>query len=245
MRRGFLFSLLAILICHANDVAGAPREVFYEGFTVWLDCKQHGAIRFRYNAQRDTGNFPRSSTFRLDPAVPYECQPSSTNTFKTTAPGALTYERGHLVPANHMDYSELAIKQSNYMTNILPMAYQLNHGAWDSTEEIIECLRDTQELLVIGGVIWGTIKKNDHFVGSHNIKTPDKFWKVIIAGDGSTIAWLMPNNASATKANLDKFLITPAKLESQSRQKLPEVPKAWRKKKPLTSWAIPDGCDLS
>jgi len=236
-----------ILIClWQTALAGNPtKEVFYEGFTVWLDCKQHGAIRFRYNAQRDTGNFPRSSTFRLDPAVPYECQPSSTNTFKTTAPSALTYERGHLVPANHMDYSELAIRQSNYMTNILPMAYQLNHGAWDSTEEIIECLRDTQELLVIGGVIWGTIKKNDHFVGSHNIKTPDKFWKVIIAGDGSTIAWLMPNNASATKANLDKFLITPAKLESQSKQKLPEVPKAWRKKKPLTSWAIPGGCDLS
>ena len=74
------------------------------------------------------GSFPRSSTFRLDPNVPYECQPSSTNSFKTDAPGALTYERGHQVPANHLDYSELAIRQSNYMTNILPQTQTLNSG---------------------------------------------------------------------------------------------------------------------
>jgi endonuclease G, mitochondrial len=95
--------LTVLLLSQSAIGANTSREVLYEGFTVWLDCQQHGAIRFRYNAQRDTGNFPRLPTFRLDPAVPYECQPSSANTFKTTAPKALTYERGHLVPANHLD----------------------------------------------------------------------------------------------------------------------------------------------
>lgn len=100
-------------------------RVDYASFTVWLDGQEQAVFKFRYNAQRDAGSFPRSSTFRLDPAVPYECQPSSTNSFKTDAPGALTYERGHQVPANHLDYSELAIKQSNFMTNILPQGKTL------------------------------------------------------------------------------------------------------------------------
>jgi hypothetical protein len=53
-------------------------RVDYEGFTVWLNCQEHAVAKFSYNAQRDSGSFPRSSTFCLDPAVPYACQPSST-----------------------------------------------------------------------------------------------------------------------------------------------------------------------
>jgi endonuclease G len=39
------------------------------GYTLWLDCQRRGAIRFQYNAQRDQGDFPRSSRFFLDPDV--------------------------------------------------------------------------------------------------------------------------------------------------------------------------------
>jgi DNA/RNA endonuclease G (NUC1) len=42
------------------------------------------------------------------------------------------------------------------MTNILPQAANMNRGTWLLTEEIIECYRDIDELLVIGGVIGGT-----------------------------------------------------------------------------------------
>lgn len=44
------------------------------------------------------------------------------------------YDRGCQVPANHLDYSNAAIKQSNYMTNILPQISQMNHGAWLLTD---------------------------------------------------------------------------------------------------------------
>ena len=33
---------------------------------------------------------------------------------------AYCFDRGHLVMSNHMDDNKLAIKQSNYMTNVLP-----------------------------------------------------------------------------------------------------------------------------
>jgi endonuclease G len=159
----------------------------------------------------------------------------------------LTYERGHQVPANHLDHSKLAIRQSNFMTNSLPQTATLNRGAWLRTEVIVKCYRDQTELLVLGGAIWGktkAAKKNDYFVGSHNIRTPESFWKVVIAGDGSTIAWLIPNDQNATTAKLDRFLIKPVQLELKAKLKLPEVPKAWRIKKPKRSWVLPVGCDL-
>ena len=241
------FLICGVLLSPMVSAAPPLFRVDYEGFTVWLDCKEHGMARFRYNAQRDSGEFPRESSYRLDPQVPYECQPSSANTFKTDDPRALTYERGHQVPVNHLDHSELAVKQSNYMTNVLPQTYQLNRGAWLRTEEIVECYRDSTELLVLGGAVWGNRKRdkaNDWFVGSHNLRTPDWFWKVVIRGDGQTIAWWIPNDEKATRLNLDTYLIKPAQLQVKAKVKLPEVPKKWRWRKPDQSWALPQGCDL-
>ena len=54
--------------------SGNIRRLDYEGFTIWIDCARRGAVKFQYNAQRDSGNFERSDKFFLDPNVPAECQ---------------------------------------------------------------------------------------------------------------------------------------------------------------------------
>jgi endonuclease G len=183
----------ASTVTRSNNVL----KLDYEGFTVWLDCKEHAAVKFRYNAQRDTGNLKRYDRFMLDPNVPAECQQFSDKAY------GHGYDRGHQVPANHLDYSNAAIKQSNYMTNILPQTSQMNRGAWLLTEEIVECYRDIDELLVIGGVIMGNNPADDYFVRSHGVKTPDAFWKVVVRGTGQderAIAWIVPNSTDATKS---------------------------------------------
>jgi endonuclease G, mitochondrial len=211
----------------------------YEGFSLWLDCSRRGAVKFRYNAQRDSGNFKRSSRFYLDPNVPSECQQTSTKGY------GKGYDRGHLVPANHLDYSASAIKASNTMTNILPQASNMNRGAWELTEEIIECYRDIDELLIIGGVIWGNNPDDDYFIHSHGIKTPDAFWKVIIRGSGQNeqaIAWVVPNSSEATKNRLDNYLVRIDDLEYKIGEKIPVSDYA-KHDTPAASWLIPIGCD--
>ena len=101
---------------------------------------------------------------------------------------------------------------------------------------------------MLGGAVWGNSrkdKKNDYFVGSHNIRTPDWYWKLIIKGDGETIAWYLPNDTTALSSQLDRYLIKPAQLQAKAKIKLPEVPKAWKWKKPKTSWPIPSDCQLN
>lgn len=219
--------------------SGNLLKLDYEGFTVWLDCARRGAVKFRYNAQHDTGSAKRNDKFFLDPKVPAECQQTTAKAY------GQNYDRGHLVPANHLDHSEVAIKQSNNMTNILPQAANMNRGAWLLTEEIVECYRDIDELLVIGGVLWGDNPADDYFVQSHGVKTPDAFWKVVIRGIGQderAIAWIVPNSQEAKRGQLDRYLVTVDEIERVTGELIPVADYA-KHDKPSASWLIPRGCD--
>ena len=120
----FLLTLPFIFLSiHAKDI-----RLDYEGYSLWLDCDKKAAVRFRYNAQRDTGDFKRVKTFSIDEAVPSDCQQTSSDSYKEKGINT-RFDRGHQVPANHLDHSKKAIRQSNYMTNILPQAAQMNRGA--------------------------------------------------------------------------------------------------------------------
>ena len=209
----------------------------YPGFTIWLDCEKHGAVKFQYVAQHDSGNAKRYPRFYLDPKVPPECQQTTAEAY------GMHYDRGHQVPANHLDASEDAIKATNAMPNILPQAANMNRGAWLQTEEIIECYRDIDELLVVGGALWGQ-GSNDYFVHTHGVKTPEAFWKVVIRGTGQderAIAWIVPNSQEATKDNLDRYLVSVADIEGITGEKLPVADYA-KHEKPSSSWTIPRGC---
>ncbi|MGZ3766374.1 MAG: DNA/RNA non-specific endonuclease [Mucilaginibacter sp.] len=223
----------------AITLSGDILKLDYRGFTVWVDCKERGAVKFQYNAQHDAGNEARAKDFKLDPNVPKECQQISTAAY------GQGYDRGHQVPANHLDYDQAAIQQSNYMTNILPQTSQMNRGAWLLTEEIIECYRDIDELLVIGGVIMGNNPADDYFIQSHGVKTPDAFWKVVIRGSGQderAIAWVVPNSKEATRKQLDRYLVSVDELERLTGEIIPVADYAKHDKPPM-SWLIPVGCN--
>ena len=136
-------------------------------------------------------------------------------------------------------------RASNFITNILPQSANMNRGAWLLTEEIIECYRDIDKLLVIGGVIWGNNPDDDYFVQSHGVKTPDAFWKVVVRGSGQderTIAWIVPNSSDATKKNLDRYLVSIDDLEQVTGEFIPVADYA-KHEKPSHSWMIPSGCN--
>ena len=222
-----------------TKISDSILKLDYSGFTVWLDCSKRGAVRYQYVAQHDNGSFKRYDKFSLDPKVPKECQQYSSKAY------GLKYDRGHQVPANHMDNSKVSIRQTNYMTNILPQAANMNRGAWLQTEKIAECYRDIAELLVIGGVIWGNNEVNDYFIKSHGVRTPDAFWKVIIRGTGQdeqAIAWIVPNSQDATSSRLDRYLVSVDDIETAIGEKIPVADYA-KHDKLNASWQLPIGCD--
>lgn len=220
-------------------------EKKYHGFTVWLDCDRHGAVAFHYTLDKDHGNISRDSAkFEIDLSVPKTCQPSSTASYRTNAvhPGTGTWDRGHLVPANHMDHSLPALKETFFVTNILPQQSTFNQkaGAWHLTETIAECYREIAPLEIWGGLIWGHDTGNDFFTDSHGVETPDFWWKLIYRHDTDDfIAWIFPNDKNSTANDIDNFIVTLRDIKTR----VDFVPdfgpiEAFPDDKPDTSWLV-------
>lgn len=234
---------LGLLLLFLTSATAEILQVNYEGFTVWVDCDRRGPVLFHYVANADSGNFARHSDYEIDDDVPTRCQVTSTETFQSviTEPG-ISYDVGHQVPANHFDGTAKAISQTNNWTNLLPQTKSMNRGAWRQTEDIIECIRDEVPLEVWGGPIWGSNFEDDLFVATHGVQTPAAFWKVVIRTDNrNAIAWIVPNGA-APRSSLDSWIESVATIEKVTGRVFDATNKM---SKPVQSWQIPGGCDIS
>ncbi len=193
---------------HSEDL----RFLNYDGFHLVVDCDLRSAVLFTYTIGPDTGTLDRGTSFNIDPDFPPECQQISNNSYSNESEPS---DRGHMVPANHLDHLQTGIYQSNYMTNVLPQAKKMNRGAWLRTEKIIECFREKSLLHVYGGLIYGPSRNRDFFTESHGIKTARAFWKVVIS-DTDHIAWIIPNTSNATHSELNNYLVSINKIDHPS-----------------------------
>ena len=212
----------------------------YRYFTIYLDCDLKSAVAWSYVANKDTNNFKRSSKFYFDQDVPARCQQTSQSTYKSKG---VRYDRGHLLPANAMDFDKKAIKESNYMTNVLPQASQMNRGAWLQTERYVECHRDESPVTVYGGVYFGETPASGDFRVSHGIKAPTAFWKVAFQGH-KIISWWIPNSPTATAKRIDDYLVSVEQIEERANVYV-DVPAYYKSKVADATNAVTQGCHLS
>lgn len=215
---------LLSLLCGSALVVGAMpvnAEIVmrqYSGFTLWIDCDIRSAVMFSMSLSKDTGNIGRTDNFRLDPNFDQKCQQTSTKGYYNPKTKGVIYHRGHLVSANQMDFSSQSMNDSFFMTNIVPQTESSNTGAWLDTEVLTECWREEAPIVVLGGVIYDN-DRNDYFVDSHGIKTPDMFWKVLISSE-RTAAFLIPNTKRADRS-LDRYAVSVNKVEKAIGLELP------------------------
>ena len=212
----FFATFLGVWLLALPSVATSLVQVTYPDFTIWLDCAKRGAVVAYYEVGRDSGNIDTDLNFIIDENHK-DCQQTSTETYKRPKHAQDQYDRGHLVPANHLDGNEDAYRASYFLTNAVPQERKLNrYGTWRKTEDFIECWRDKDSLEVWIGVIWGDESVNDHFVQSRGIATPDAFVKMVYRPgkapeDGKAIAWLLPNQFVPKEELNDSYNLVPAK----------------------------------
>lgn len=105
------------------------------------------------------------------------------------------YDRGHLCPAGDMNFSELAMNESFYMSNISPQVPAFNRGMWSMLEEKIRqwAVADSQLYIITGGLLHDSLP----VIGITNkISVPEYFYKVVLDNEGAekkAIAFIMPN----------------------------------------------------
>ena len=141
------------------------------------------------------------------------------------------YDRGHMAPAADMKWSDEAMQESFYTTNICPQNASLNRGDWNDIEELV---RDYAKQYGSVYIVCGPIVSNSPaYMGNyHDIAIPDAFYKAILRqkGDSWTAIGFVCENKAGSKpllsyittideieemANIDLFHSIPDEIEEK------------------------------
>ena len=208
--------LLAFLFTKRNEPKSSSGEINFElaipQFTKSTKSQviEHVGYTVSYNEQRRNPNWvayeltseevdgtePRGSKFIPDPDV--VGRQAVDADYKHSG-----WDRGHLAPAADMKWSEQAMDESFYLSNISPQNGNLNRGVWKSIEELT---RDNAQkygkILVVTGPVF-TSKKGLGSIGDNRVLIPNAFYKVLLAYDNgyTGIGFYCENVAGKKKLN--------------------------------------------
>ena len=124
-------------------------------------------------------------------------------------------DRGHLVPAGDLKWSETAMRQSFLLTNVGPMHKALNEGGWAKLEEKVRewTARDSALLVFTGPVV----NEGDTTLASGRVTVPSAYYKVIMAPcvrPMRAIAFIYPNGHSGGR--LQKYAVSVDEVERRT-----------------------------
>ena len=149
----------------------------------------------------------RVDHFRTDPLV-------------TTGSAALedyensNYDRGHLVPAADMVFSEKAMSASFLLSNVSPQEPSFNRGIWKKLEALVHSwVVAKKSLHIVTGPIF---QNNKGYIGSNKVTVPGAYYKVIYANeDKKMIGFVLPNQA--TTLSLQNFVLSVDAIENLTK----------------------------
>lgn len=118
------------------------------------------------------------------------------------------YTRGHLVPAGDMGFSERAMSETFYMSNMSPQVRNQNMGIWRELEEQVrDWARKYKHLYIVTGPVL-TEKEFDR-IGKNIVTVPRNYYKVILDitdPEYKGIAFIIPNEIS--DEHLTEYAVT-------------------------------------
>lgn len=150
------------------------------------------------------------------------------------------YDRGHMAPAADMKWSEEAMAQSFYMSNICPQNQKLNRDDWGDLEEACRgWARKYGRVYIVCGPIYD--KKHPKCIGKHQVAVPDRFFKVVLienrknpiamgflfnnaAHHQALEKYQVPVDSVETVTGLDFFAKLPDSIENRIEAAIPALP---------------------
>lgn len=148
------------------------------GYTVSYNEQRRNPnwVAYELTAEEVDGTEPRGSKFIPDPSV--AGRQAVDNDYRNSG-----WDRGHLAPAADMKWSEQAMDESFYLSNISPQNGNLNRGVWKNIEELTRYnAYHYGEILVVTGPVF-TSKKGLGYIGNNRVLIPNGFYKVLLAYD--------------------------------------------------------------
>lgn len=171
-----------------------PEQIIeHIGYTVSYNPAWHipNWVAWELTAEETQGEIERSNHFLPDPLV--NGDPVVTSDYSRSG-----YDRGHMAPAADMKWSEQAMTECFYMTNMCPQNHSNNAGDWKDLEELGRDLAvKYRAIYICCGPI---VADSTVTIGSARaIVVPSDLYKVFLRqktnGTWTAIGFIMPNAA--------------------------------------------------
>lgn len=162
-------------------------------------------VSWHLTAEHADGECPRDNKYYEDEEVP---TPRATDDdYKGTG-----WTHGHMCPAGDNKWDEVAMRESNLLSNICPQHASLNSGLWNGIER--NCRKWAKEygdlFIVCGPVL---LNKEHETIGINKIVVPEAFFKVILClhDKPKAIGFIVKNNEGTKKK--DQYVNTVDEVE--------------------------------
>ncbi len=171
--------------CSAPDQELAQRAAFVLCFSAAYKTPVWAA--YELTPERLHGPAPRPKHFRRDPFLTVAS--ASDSDYRNSG-----FSRGHMVPAADVSWNEDALRDSFFLSNVLPQNLSLNSGKWRQLENVVRKLAvSADSLIVVSGPIYcETVER----IGANQVAVPCEVFKVVLAIRGEELrifAAILPN----------------------------------------------------
>ena len=150
-------------------------------------------VAWHLTAEHADGEWPRDNNYYEDEDVPLPR--ASNDDYRGSG-----WSRGHMCPAGDNKWDEVAMRESNLLTNICPQHASLNSGLWNVIER--ECRKWATkygDLYIVCGPV--LLNKEHETIGNNKIVVPEAFFKVILCLNPKpkAIGYIIRNNEGTKK----------------------------------------------
>lgn len=182
----------------------------YTGFALSYNEHHEQAkwVAYKLTKSETMGSVGRTNNFRPDPNI------SSGSAALSDYKGS-GYDRGHLAPAGDMKWSERAMSESFFMSNMSPQTPGFNRGIWKKLESSVRnwAVANREVYVVTGPVLVGNYKT----IGGNKVSVPTYYYKVILdyaQPEIKGIGFIMKNEKSSR--SLSSFAVTIDEVERRT-----------------------------
>ena len=162
-------------------------------------------VAWHLTAENTDGDLKRTGGYQEDKDVPIPR--AKKEDYKNTK-----WSHGHMCPAGDNKWDEIAMRESNLLTNICPQDRSLNSGLWNKIEQ--DCRKWAKKYgdvyIVCGPVL---LNRKHETIGENKVVVPEAFFKVILClrGTPKAIGYIVRNNEGKKKR--DQYINTVDEVE--------------------------------
>ncbi len=148
----------------------------FSGYTICYreEYEQPEWAAYTLTTDKLVKNASREDNFRPDPEI-------STGSASLADYKGSGYDRGHLAPAADFSYSEEAMSDSFYLSNMSPQNGSFNRGIWAKLEAAVrDWAGETLVTYVVTGPVLEKPASEYGFIGANEVSVPEFYYKALL-----------------------------------------------------------------